>query len=393
MLSALLIGVSAISYAAPAPSRESQEVVPYSSLRLGFSSEEDFLELRQKLVNINSFEKASAFIAATGKVCKKYELPTFSGCGDETKIMKDALKELKDAPDATSGEFGESIAEAVDTFKAVLTEQLDEIETSAEEEYAVDEPLETIPAEPTNVLTAYPERALVNPFDQMADWVSFWQSGKFSPKVIRTNPKFGAKLIIKLTQKFCNQLEIRGTDGCPDELKVLRNAIKAGRTTKLRRLSIIDIYKKEMVYLSEIFEDEYGGEDRVNAQEPAEVTDVGDPFAQLNKQVKWWGEGSFYPEVLRLKYAKNMIPVIKKYCDQLSVPDKDGCPDALDSMKKFIKRFPKKPALNKTKSEIVDTFSDWTEWLSEQYNANYQAPDDTTPNEEEEEAPAEEEEQ
>lgn len=385
MVGALLIGTNAISYAAPAPSPESQEVVPYSSLRFGFSSEQDFLELRQKLVNINSFEKASAFIAATGKVCKKYELPTLNGCGDETKIMKDALKELKDAPDATSGEFGEGIAEAVDTFKAALTEQLDEIEASAEAEYAVDEPLETISVTPTDVLTAYPERAMVNPFDQMADWVSFWESGKFLPKIIRTNPKFGAKLIIKLTKKFCNQLEIRGTDGCPDELKVLKNAIKAGRTTKIRRLSIVDIYKKEMVYLSEIFEDGYGGEDRVNAQEPADVTGSGDPFAELTKQVKWWDEGSFYPEVLRLKYAKNMIPVVKKYCDQLSVPDKDGCPDTLDSMKKFIKRFPKKPALNKTKSEIVDTFSDWTDWLSEQYNLNYQAPDDTAPNEEEEE--------
>lgn len=350
-----------------------------------------FPKIAEEMLAATSVNQLGPIIIALGKNCKELELPDTNGCPDMIASLKNSIKTIKSNPTE------EAKAEAFELEINAFVEAATELGNQFELEYGGDERAAAEkPAKMANLLKADSKRALQNPFDQLIDWVNWWDNGSFYPKTVRSNAKFGAPKVNKFIKNFCDKLEIDFTDGCGDVLKLVKSKIKKNSKKpelNVSRREIIDTYLELLGNLSESFENRYGGDDRTSAAAP-DAYAGGDPFAYKLTVVEWWDLGSFFPATTRIKFAPKMVNEIAADCLASAVYDEEGCGDEISVLKSKLKNYPKKKSLNNSKEGIVDTFKEVLGRLSEDYAGKF--PEEETSSDEEaldEEAPLEEEEE
>ncbi|MBI5413547.1 hypothetical protein HZA42_04335 [Candidatus Peregrinibacteria bacterium] len=324
-----------------------------------------FTKLAEDINAVTKVGQLQPLIVRLSKYCKELELPDMGGCPDTITSLKEAIKVIKANPAGSEEE-----AQALELELNAFVEAVNELDSQFAIEYGGDDRESAQePAKVTDLLKADPERALQNPFDQLVDWVKWWDAGSFYPKTVRSNAKFGAPMVNKFIKKFCDKLEVDFTDGCKDTLGIVKGKIKKNsKKSELNtsRREIIDTYLELLGNLSTSFESRFAGDDRTGAVKPADYTG-GDPFEYKLTVVEWWDIGSLFPAVVRGKYAPKMVDEIKRDCLANAVYDEEGCGDEVQVLKDKIKNYPQKPSLNQTKENIVDAFKEVLTRLSEDY--------------------------
>ncbi len=250
----------------------------------------------------------------------------------------------------------------------------------------------TTPPPPSSASSQH--RALDNPFDKILEEVDVLTAlGEVKPFV----PKM--KSFVGKVKSACVKLEIPATDGCPDAVKSLNAAISDIETaikdegiedTASLPTAFVDVMKdsfnSELKSLSDVFESQYGGDERAEAVAPtAKPADLYDPkkypkglnqaslnpFDPLLEWVEWWDKGSWYIKAIRSNSsigAPKVIALVKSYCEKFELRDTDGCTDEVKSLKDVVKsgRMQKE-----ARDTIFSTFKTNLQYLSDKFESEF----------------------
>lgn len=217
--------------------------------------------------------KIEALTKKIRKLCQVVEVSDVTGCDSSVQVINDALKGYKE--DSTTYQPDSN----------TIIDEIHRLDADFQQDYGteMDRSSAVMQPKPVSILDKqqYRQRALINPYKQLLDWVGWMKEGSFFPKTIRNNKSAGAPLIIKLTERFCDRLETPFTDGCKDAIDVMKEATKDystlendpnlnsnASTSNNSRHSMLTTLQERLTDLSQEFAARYGGEDRENAVMP-----------------------------------------------------------------------------------------------------------------------------
>lgn len=309
-------------------------------------------------------DKAKALINKVKAECVKLEIPATDGCSDTLAALNDAVTAAKSALKDADAEEEVVVTgmRAAFTFELNILSDTFEAQYGGEERAAAEQPS----AKPTNLydVKKYPTRAFqasVNPFDPLVEWVDWMDKGSWYVKTMRSNSSVGLPKVISLVKIYCEKFESLATDGCVEDIKTLKDAIKKGRVQKVSRETIFTTFKTTIQYLSDKYESEFGsGEDvemgggtplvdlsrdldgpakgsekngKLSAAVvcPVVLLEGGNPFQRMLDCVDWWKTGKILPGAIRTLYGPEMIKDVAAHCGDLPADSaaRDHCPDSV----------------------------------------------------------------
>lgn len=346
------------------------------------SEKNPFDALVTKAGQLRTLGQADALINQVKVNCDELEVPDTKGCPTEIKDMKAALKTARGIRGAAA------VRAATTDFKESLGEKIERISEFWEENYGGESREEaTAPTKPEyqfnpTKFADRKERALVNPFPELIAWVDWMDSGSFKPQAIRANAGSGAPMIIALTEKYCKKLELRDTDGCPDELKQLKSMISQKPALKKTRDEIIKTYHNTLEYLGQRYDELYSGDFRsVDIDTPVAVNNASQPFHQIYSWIEWWDASRLYPDAIRAKYGAKLIKEIEVACPTLCEENpRSFCARVVNKSPlestSLWRQIDTRPVHMQTKSDFIARFKSDVEWMRD-YDCSGAAMTDT----------------
>lgn len=181
------------------------------------------------------------------------------------------------------------------------------------------------------------------------------------------------KSIVGKIGNACKALEIVYLDGCPDYVSYLQDQAAHGKNVK----DLAKVFNEQVSTLNTTYTNEYGGEERKSAKEPAKLEDLVNKHGSVNlfkpllDWVNWWDLGSFYAQTIRNHQkvgAPKVLSLMGKYCTKLEGFDAETCNGYVTALQEKVK----KDAKSKTvRREIIYEFKQALEQLNSLYERQY----------------------